>query len=1023
MVGAPFEDGASVGAVCEATGLKPTLHTILAGDPGRIGEALREAIDAFRPDVIVCGWDLPGIDGRALLDVVRSHAPDVPVIVVGEGLEAALDALASGAADYVLATHAMSLGPAVVRALRDGRERRTQRERLARAESFRHLLRHTLHEIYVFDADTMRFVEVNDGSLANLGYTRAELSRMTPLDLKPLTESEFQEILAPLRTGRSEFVSFATTHRRKDGSAYPVEVFLEAARLGSDEVFVAFIRDTTERERMLAELRASERRFHSVVDAARDAVIGTDAEGRIIVWNAAAATLFGYAASEMMGEPLAKLVPEDARARHKAGWRRWVQGAREPFTVVVEGKTRGGERVPFEVSVSSWEDMGEVFTVAVVRDIRERQKAERAVREAKAWYETLVERLPAVTYQAALEPDGLRITWISPQVEDKLGLPSGEWKGDPATFARLLHPEDRALVEEAVERLRAGAPSFEVEYRIRGADGGYRWMHNVGGVVERHGEGRATVLGVALDITSAREAERERRLLSVALEQAETGVLITDAHGVVHYVNPAHEHITGYSAEELLGRPIGAISTGEQPPEFYRTMTEQLLAGRTWTGEVVNRRPDGSLYRMRLTITPVEDPYGDATYYVGIGQDVTEERAIEARLWQAQKLEAVGQFTAGVAHDFNNVLTAILTNTELARAEVPDSGSEIDELLGDVEAAARRGSEMVRRLLTLSRDQHIEREVEDLATVVLDTGRMLERVLPETIELRLRAVPGEVRCLVDAGVLHEILLNLATNARDAMPDGGTLDIEVAPALRPIPRSDGPPVRERFARVIVRDSGVGMDAETLEHVFEPFFTTKPKGEGTGLGLAMVHGLMRQHGGHVEIESAPGRGTTVSLLFPIVEEMPAAAAAAEVSGESEPGLPTGQGTVLVVEDEESIRRAAESILTRLGYTVVTAEDGRAALDVLEEGTTPVDVVVTDLVMPRMTGPELFRATASMEPRPRFVFTSGYAPEEVREKEGLSDADVLRKPWSVDDLARAVHDALPRGEGGAAAGGSAA
>jgi len=391
--------------------------------------------------------------------------------------------------------------------------------------------------------------------------------------------------------------------------------------------------------------------------------------------------------------------------------------------------------------------------------------------------------------------------------------------------------------------------------------------------------------------------------------------------------------------------------------------------------------------------------------------EISERRWLEAQLRQAQKLETVGQLAGGIAHDFNNLLAVILANTEMLRSSLPTDRPDLSDSLDKIRAAASGGASMVRGLLTFSRRADLTVKTIDLREVVASLGQMVRVLLPDDVELRI-VVPPEP-CLVrgDAGALQQLLLNLVTNARDAMPSGGTLVIEAmqGPSGQTLPESvpwvDG----DAFYCVAVSDTGVGMDQATVEKIFEPFFTTKAPGVGTGLGMAMVYGITKQHGGFVHVYSELGAGTSVKVYLPKSSEVAAAAAGAAAA----PGGVADRGageTILLVEDREELRGTTRRVLEHLGYRVIEAVDGDDALAQQRAHEGKIDLVLSDVLMPRLNGPALFRAVREIDPQMRFLFTSGYSETDIAMR-SLLDPGVpfLAKPWAIADLARQVRKAL--------------
>jgi PAS domain S-box-containing protein len=499
-------------------------------------------------------------------------------------------------------------------------------------------------------------------------------------------------------------------------------------------------------------------------------------------------------------------------------------------------------------------------------------------------------------------------------------------------------------------------------------------------------------------VAALRENEQRLARLSRVVEQTAEAVIMTDPAGTITYVNPAFERITGYSAAEAIGQNPRLLRSGRQTPEVYRALWDQLNRGESWTGTFENRKRDGSLYTADVVISPIRGPDGRIGGFVGLQRDVTRERELHEQLRQAQKMETLGQLTGGVAHDFNNLLNVVLANGALLESH-DLLRPELATYLTDIQGAARRGSELIRKLLAFSRREQLARRAVDPVLLVGEVLRTLRLTLPESISCELNApvlVPG---IEADAGAVEQMLLNLANNARDAMPHGGTLRISIYPE----PFTSGRDAPE--VELTVEDTGTGMDEGVRARLFEPFFTTKPAGQGTGLGMSMVYGLMQQHGGTVRVDSTPGVGTTVRLRFRRAVGPPILAPrrrTSEIRGGSE--------TILLVEDEDALRRAGTRILERFGYRVLAARDGVEALDLFRTHRDAVALVVSDVVMPRMGGEELLEALRLERPALPVFLATGYTQTDLSgPAQAAAGVWFIQKPWTADDLLTRVREVL--------------
>lgn len=508
-------------------------------------------------------------------------------------------------------------------------------------------------------------------------------------------------------------------------------------------------------------------------------------------------------------------------------------------------------------------------------------------------------------------------------------------------------------------------------------------------------------------ISKRKQREDELERLRSAIEQAAEAIVITDTSAAIQYVNPAFERTTGYSRDEALGKNPRMLQSGEHGPEFYRELWDTLTSGRTWRGRFVNERADGARLIEDGSISPVRDHSGRLVAYVAVKRDVTRELDLEGQLVQAQRLESLGRLAGGIAHDFNNMLAVISGYTALALDEAePDS--PVQSHLFEIRTAAERSVDLVSGLLAFARKQPASPRVIDLNGSISSLLRMLQRLVGEDIILRWEPSEETWPVRIDSGQLDQILTNLVVNSRDALPSGGAITIETGnleldagDCAGRAERVPGP-----YARFVVRDDGCGMDGETLGRIFDPFFSTKPASEGTGLGLAMVYGLVRQNDGFIDVTSEEGRGTTVGVYLPRFSER--SDLPTDVPGPAE--LARGTETVLLVEDEMSLLELAERILEDLGYEVLSSSSPSRALELAERYAGEIDLLLTDVVMPEMSGPELFQELTALRPGLRCLFISGYPAELLESSAPLGGAGMLlQKPFSARALSAKLRQAL--------------
>jgi len=514
-------------------------------------------------------------------------------------------------------------------------------------------------------------------------------------------------------------------------------------------------------------------------------------------------------------------------------------------------------------------------------------------------------------------------------------------------------------------------------------------------------------LGIMRDVSERLETEAERDRLVAAIEQTLDSIVITDKDANIKYVNWAFECITGYTRDEVLNKNPRILKSGEQDESFYRAMWDILNSGHTFQGRMVNKRKDGTLFTEEATISPIFDRKGQVVNFIAVKRDITEQILLESQLRQAQKMEAVGRLTGGVAHDFNNILGVIIGYTEMALEEV-DSKDKLHDSLEKILDAAERSANIVRQLLAFSRKQTISPRVIDLNKAVSGIFKMLHCLIGEDIDLTWIPDPDELLIKMDPTQIDQILANLCVNAKDAISGAGEIIIETARVTFDqeycadhIGFHPG-----EFVLISVSDNGSGIDKTTQDHIFEPFFTTKEMGRGTGLGLSTVYGMVKQNEGFINVYSEHKRGTIFKIYLPShnTGEEEAAKIIAPKNRES------GGETILLIEDELPLLTMTQNMLERLGYTILAANRPSEALKIAEEYSGDIDLVFTDVVMPEMTGIEMAERIQSLYPNIRVLFTSGYTANVIAHN-GILDEDVqfIQKPYSIDGLANTLRNVL--------------
>ena len=745
------------------------------------------------------------------------------------------------------------------------------------------------------------------------------------------------------RTRTNEF-----EYRHKDGTVVPIET---ATRLisnadGRIQYVLGVSRDFRARKAAEEAMAAAEEKYRTIFDGAMEGMYRTSINGRPLAVNAAAARILGFDSPEDLLETVTDI-----------GGQLWVSRTeRERFMSMLDeqGTVRSFECAQRRkdgqiawISLNTHRVRGPngdaLYNEGFMEEVTERKRMQYALQQSEEKLAKLFMASPALNSIHDIH-DGGRILDVNERFEQVTGYLREEvvgrtvreigWLPDPATGPII---ENALLTDGRIRNL---------EHRFRTKSGEIRTALLSAERIELGG--RMCSISARFDITERQQTQERLENLATAIEQAAEQIVITDPEGKIQYCNPAFEKTTGYARDEVLGQNPRILKSGKQASEFYKNLWATIKSGKTWSGRFTNRRKNESTYEEEATISPVRDAAGEVRAYVAVKRDVSERLHLESQLRQAQKLESIGRLAGGVAHDFNNLLTIINGYADLVLAKV-EREDPLRAYADEIRKAGQRAAGLTRQLLAFSRKQVFEVRTLDVNAIVRDTERMLRRLIGEDIELvtRLEADLGAVKG--DHDQLHQVIMNLAVNARDAMPNGGRLTIEtrnyaIAPGAGTHP--DASP--GRYVVMCISDTGSGMDDETLESIFEPFFTTKEQGKGTGLGLSTVYGIVRQNGGWIEVSSELGSGTVFRVILPRVEPDPETERIPAV----QEAAPQGGETVLVVEDQEEVRRLARRILVASGYRVLEAANGAEAYVRAREHAGPIDLLLTDVVMPGST-----------------------------------------------------------------------
>lgn len=824
----------------------------------------------------------------------------------------------------------------------------------------------------------------------------------------------------------------------------PTDRWFQYRVFPADDGVHLFVRETTSVRRAESELRSGGNLLREILMDLAWPVGFIAADGRTVFVNRAHVQTFGYTLEELptieawwrlaypdpsyRAEVLRSwnaaaaqapargnaLPPQEYRVTCKDGRVRRVtisgllrpDGVLASFEDITERRNAEDQATAAHAETLRLLDQSVQSRRALLSVIEDQKAAEDHLRQTEERYRRLVES--SLDWVWETDPAG-RFTYSSARVLDLIGYRPEEMVGRIGYDFMTRADAERAstALGEFVARQQP-IINVEVNYRHRA---GRNVVVEVNGTPVFAADGTwAGYHGTGRDITARRAAEQTMRLRGAALEAAGNAIMITDRAGRIEWANPAFADVTGWTVAEAVGRnPRDLLKSNLQDAAFYANLWDTVLSGKVWRGELVNLRRDGSLRTMDETVTPLRDDRGEVAHFIAILHDITDRKQLESHLRQSQRMEAIGTLAGGVAHDLNNILAPMMFVSALLANKLHEPKDQ--EKLAIIQAGVRRGSEIIRQLLTFSRGQEGERSMVQPLHIIKEMAVMMRETFPREIEIQLHTPDSGWPVLADPTQLHQVLLNLSVNARDAMPKGGVLQITAEnchlgagdPVLGPAGKP-GP-----YVAIVVRDTGQGIPADVRPHIFDPFFTTKPIGKGTGLGLSTVQSIVQSHGGYITFDSTPGKGTSFRVYLPAIPEgtaVPFDVIPATTSPAAQPV------TLLVVDDEENVRSTMRLVLESQNYRVLTASQGAEGLARYLEHRSEIRLVITDLMMPVMNGLALIRSLRVIDPGLPVLASTGL-PEigELQELAALGVTEVLPKPCEASAVIGAVERALNR------------
>jgi PAS domain S-box-containing protein len=880
-------------------------------------------------------------------------------------------------------------------------ERKLAEEELRKSEKyFRAITENAADILFIVDAQgTITYCSPSVERI--LGYRPEELIGMSGFDLiipedQPRAFEDFGK--ASLTTEIEVPNSFRLRH--KNGTVLTMEGI--GKNLYHDPIIAGFvmnIRDITERKRAEEAIVASEERSRLIAENAKVVIWMMDMNLRYTYMSPYIKHNLDYTPEEYFVKPLnevmtpssfefcVQLFAEELEEERKPG--RDLSRSR---TIEVEHIHRDGRIVPAEINITFIRDSegNAVGILGITRDISDKKHAESVLQKSEKRYRQLIDQAADGIFVMDTNGDYLLV--------NKKFCEMLNYTEDELLKLNVIdtYPDElKDIGRQRIQRVISG-DSLRFERPMKRKDD---TLFQVEMSLSRLDDGSQQ--GIIHDITERKKTEEELRRLSIAIEQAAEDVIITDPEGIIQYVNPAFEKITGYSRSEAIGQNPRFLKSGVQTPSFYKNLWKTIKGGNIWTGRITNRRKDSKLIHEDATISPLLNSEGKLTGYVSLKRDITEAVRMEAQLRQAQKMEAIGTLAGGIAHDFNNILGAMMGYAELAKFKTMDVKTHpyMDQVL----KACGRAKDLVQQILTFSRQREQEKKPIAVVPIVKEALKLLRSSLPATVEIRQSYTTENDTVLADPTQLHQVIMNLCTNAVHAMRESeGVLDVRLDQRLISADHQIYDPELKpgAYLQLIVSDTGEGIDPAIKDKIFDPFFTSKQPGEGTGLGLSIVYSIVRDHGGIIAMESNPGEGTTFTISLPVIDM------AGQHEDQKSTVIPRGNNCILFVDDEESIASLGEEMLTALGYEVVVRLSSRDALEAFRAQPERFDVIITDMTMPHMTGASMAQEVLKIRPGFPIILTTGFS-ERINEEEAkkIGIRAFIMKPVSLPILAQTV------------------
>jgi len=941
-------------------------------------------------------------------------------------------------------------------------QKRTEEALFNSEKRFRAIFENAVDGILVSDIESKRFLKCNPMICRLMGYAEEELLTLTVNDIHPPDDLPF--VIGQFKEQSDKKFTLAKNIpiQRKDGTVFYADINAFPIILDEKECLVGFFRDISDRRgaenKKLAHLHFIESldRVTTTIQKATDIeqmlhdivtmvfeLYGCDRAWLLYPGDPDASSFevpieicrpeYPGASVKGLSVPMDQEFANDIRtALLSDGPVMFLRGTEHPINTVSAqqfGVQSQLVQVIFPKIGKPWivgmhqcsyprvwsTDEQELFKELAYRlaDGLSNVLLMRNIKESEERYRTLIENQGEGI--AIVDPNETFI-FVNPAGESIFGVAHGDLVGK--NLKMFLEPDQINIVEiESQKRLLKLQSTYEIE--IKRTDGEKRTILLTATPQFDSNAQFIGTFGVFMDITERKRIEETLRKFQRATEQSPVSIVITDLKGDIEYVNPKFTAITGYSFDEVKGKNPRILKSGDKSNTEYKSMWDKILSGFEWQGEFHNKKKDGTLFWENASISPIKDVDGRITHFIAVKEDITEQKRsenelrqtedrrhqLELELIQAQKLESLGTLASGIAHDFNNILGIIVGYSSLSERFLTNP-AQLSKCFDAINKASQRGTTLVKQLLTFARKSESLFQPIQMNDIIDEVTKLLAETFPKTITLTKQLSTDIPLVNADGSQLHQVFMNLCINARDAMPQGGNLTlatdlVNIEDLADRFPKATD----RRYVHILVSDTGMGIDDETRKRIFDPFFTTKGPGKGTGLGLSLVHSILENHHGMIDLSSTPGEGTTFHLYFPCEEISPLQDAIVQ---DSLADIPNGTETVLLIEDEEMLLDMIQTTLSLKGYTVLTAPDGMEGLEVYQRNRDRINVVLSDYGLPKCTGKEVAMKILAMDPDMKIIIASGFLEPDLKAK--LFEAGVLRiiqKPYHLAEVAKTIRE----------------